>query len=154
MRTLLLLALTPTLLFAQPPDTVRFADTKRAALATIDSHANDMTALSDEVWRYAETALKETRSSKALADWAEAKGFRVTRGVANLPTAFVAEFGSGKPVIGIMGEYDALPGISQKAQPTKDGLEAGAPGQRLRTQSLRCRIARGGPRLRNEGPAE
>lgn len=128
MRTLLLLLLTPTLLFAQARDTVKFADTKRAAIATIDRHANEMTALSDEVWRYAETALKETRSSKALADWAEAKGFRVTRGVASLPTAFVAEFGSGKPVIGIMGEYDALPGISQKAQPTKDALEAGAPG--------------------------
>ncbi|HET8773696.1 MAG TPA: amidohydrolase [Thermoanaerobaculia bacterium] len=126
MRTLLfLLLLAPTLLFAQ---TVKFADSKRAAVATIDQHASEMTALSDEVWRYAETALKETRSSKALADWAEAKGFKVTRGVAGLPTAFVAEFGSGKPVIGIMGEYDALPGISQKAQPTKDALEAGAPG--------------------------
>src|SRR5215216_2915294 len=126
MRTLLfLLLLTPSFVFAQ---TVRFADTKRAAAATIDQHAGEMSALSDEVWRYAETALKETRSSKALADWAESKGFRVTRGVANLPTAFVAEFGSGKPVIGIMGEYDALPGIAQKAQPTKDALEAGAPG--------------------------
>jgi aminobenzoyl-glutamate utilization protein B len=129
MRTLLLLLLlTPAALFAQARDTVKFADTKRAALATIDRSANEMTALSDEVWRYAETALKETRSSKALADWAESKGFRVTRGVANLPTAFVAEYGTGKPVIGIMGEYDALPGISQKAQPTKDALEAGAPG--------------------------
>lgn len=128
MRTLLLLLLTPTVLFAQARDTVRFADAKRAAAATIDRHASEMTALSDEIWRYAETALKETRSSKALADWAEAKGFRVTRGVADLPTAFVAEFGSGKPVIGILGEYDALPGISQKAQPTKDALEAGAPG--------------------------
>ena len=87
-----------------------------------------MTALSDEIWRYAETALKETRSSKALADWAEAKGFRVTRGVAGLPTAFLAEFGSGKPVIGIMGEYDALPGISQKAQPVKEAFETGAAG--------------------------
>lgn len=128
MRTLLLLLLTPTVLFAQTRDTAKFLDTKRAAVATIDKHAAEMTSLSDEVWGYAETALKETRSSKALADWAESKGFRVTRGVANLPTAFVAEFGSGKPVIGIMGEYDALPGISQKAQPTRDALEAGAPG--------------------------
>jgi hypothetical protein len=74
------------------------------------------------------TALKETQSSKALADFAEAQGVRVTRNAANLPTAFVAEFGSGKPVIGIMGEYDALPGISQKAQPSKEPLVAGAPG--------------------------
>lgn len=126
MRTLLLLLLlAPSVLLAQ---TVKFVDTKRAAAATVDRSAAEMNALSDEVWRYAETALKETRSSKALADWAEAKGFRVTRGVAGLPTAFVAEFGSGKPVIGIMGEYDALPGISQKAQPVKEALEPGAPG--------------------------
>jgi len=128
MRTLLLLLLTPVFAFATTRDTMRFAETKSATVKTVDANAAEMTKLSDEIWRYAETALKETRSSKALADWAEKKGFRVTRGVANLPTAFVAEFGSGKPVIGIMGEYDALPGISQKAQPTKEALEAGAPG--------------------------
>jgi aminobenzoyl-glutamate utilization protein B len=101
---------------------------KQAAVATIDRNAAQLTALSDEVWRYAETALKETRSSKALADFAEKNGFKVTRGVAHMPTAFVAEYGSGSPVIGIMGEYDALPGISQKAQPSREVLEAGAPG--------------------------
>jgi aminobenzoyl-glutamate utilization protein B len=122
-RLLFLLALAPLAL-----GQVRFADDKKTASATIERHASEMTSLSDEVWRYAETALKETRSAKALADYAEQQGFRVTRRVASLPTAFVAEFGSGKPVIGIMGEYDALPGISQKAQPTKDPLVAGAPG--------------------------
>lgn len=70
--------------------------------------------MSDAIWAYAETALREYKSSKLLADYAEGKGFRVTRGVAGMPTAFTAEFGSGKPIIGIMGEYDALPGISQK----------------------------------------
>ncbi|HYI09622.1 MAG TPA: amidohydrolase [Thermoanaerobaculia bacterium] len=124
MRKLLCLLLLTTPLLAD----VKFADDKKAAAATIESHASEMTMLSDEVWRYAETALKETQSSKALADYAEKQGFKVTRGVANMPTAFVAEFGTGKPVIGIMGEYDALPGISQKAQPTKDPLLAGAPG--------------------------
>jgi aminobenzoyl-glutamate utilization protein B len=107
---------------------IKFTAEKQAAIATIDKTSAEMTALSDKVWAYAETALKETQSSKALADWAEAKGFRVTRNVAGMPTAFVAEFGSGKPVIGIMGEYDALPGISQKAQPTKDPLQVGAAG--------------------------
>ncbi|HVR40924.1 MAG TPA: amidohydrolase [Thermoanaerobaculia bacterium] len=101
---------------------------KQKAATSIDSRRDELTALSDEVWRYAETALRETRSSKALADYAEKNGFRVTRGVAAMPTAFVAEFGSGKPVIGIMGEFDALPGISQKATSTKEALEAGAPG--------------------------
>lgn len=101
---------------------------KQSAAATIERNREPLTALSDEVWRYAETALKETRSSKALADFAERNGFRVTRGVADMPTAFVAEFGSGRPVIGIMGEYDALPGISQKAQSSREALQAGAPG--------------------------
>src|SRR6185295_17431978 len=101
---------------------------KKAAIATIDGKGEQLSALSDEVWRYAETALKETRSSKALADYAEKNGFRVTRGVAQMPTAFVAEYGSGRPVIGIMGEYDALPGVSQKAQPTREALVDGAPG--------------------------
>ncbi len=122
--TIFLLLFAATSAFAD----VKFTADKQAAAATIDKTSAEMTALSDQVWAYAETALKETQSSKALADWAEAKGFRVTRNVAGMPTAFVAEFGSGKPVIGIMGEYDALPGISQKAQPTKDPLEAGAAG--------------------------
>src|SRR6185369_6455081 len=74
------------------------------------------------------TALKETKSSKALADYAEGQGFRVTRGVAGISTAFVAEFGSGRPVIGIMGEYDALPGLSQKVEPARAPITTGAPG--------------------------
>lgn len=101
---------------------------KQAAADAIDRNAAQLTALSDEVWRYAETALKEKKSSKALADFAERNGFQVTRGVAAMPTAFVAEYGSGRPVIGIMGEFDALPGISQKAESSRAVLEAGAPG--------------------------
>ena len=101
---------------------------KEQAAATIDKQRDELTALSDEVWRYAETALLETKSSKALADFAERNGFRVTRGVAGMPTAFVAEYGSGSPVIGIMFEYDALPGLSQKAQPSRAPIETGAPG--------------------------
>lgn len=101
---------------------------KAAAVAAVENHRADLVSLSDEIWRYAETALRETRSAKALADHAEKLGFRVERGVAGMPTAFVASYGEGRPVIGILGEYDALPGISQKAQPTREPLEAGAPG--------------------------
>jgi len=101
---------------------------KQQAASSIDAKRDRLTALSDEVWRYAETALQETKSSKALADYAEGRGFRVTRGVAGIPTAFVAEFGSGRPVIGIMGEYDALPGLSQKAEPARAPITTGAPG--------------------------
>ncbi|MFZ6014182.1 MAG: amidohydrolase [Bacteroidota bacterium] len=101
---------------------------KDAVIKSIDTHRQELTKLSDDVWAYAETALKEYKSSKALADYAEAQGFHVTRGVAKMPTAFIAEYGSGKPVIGILGEFDALPGISQKAIPTKEALEVGAGG--------------------------
>jgi len=102
--------------------------TKRAAVVAVDRHAAQLSELSDKIWGYAETALREHQSSKLLADYAEAQGFTVTRNVSGMPTAFVARFGTGKPVIGIMGEYDALPGVSQKAQAEKSPLVAGAPG--------------------------
>jgi hypothetical protein len=77
----------------------------------VERHRPELVDLANQVWGFAETALKEKRSSKVLADYAEAQGFKVERGVAGLPTAFVASFGSGKPVIVVLGEYDALPGI-------------------------------------------
>jgi aminobenzoyl-glutamate utilization protein B len=101
---------------------------KSAVLASVEKHQQELIKLSDQVWGFAETAMKETQSSKVLADYAEAQGFKVTRGVAEIPTAFIAEFGSGKPIIGILGEFDALPGLSQKAQPVKNALKANAPG--------------------------
>ena len=81
-----------------------------------------MIEISDNIWQAAETAFEETESSKILSDYAEKQGFTVKRGVAEMPTAFVATYGSGKPVISVLGEFDALPGISQKAKPTKDPL--------------------------------
>src|SRR5688572_1921294 len=87
---------------------------KTEAIQSVEKHQQQLISISDKIWTYAETALKEFKSSKELADYAEAQGFKVTRGLAGMPTAFIAEFGSGKPIIGIMGEYDALPGISQK----------------------------------------
>lgn len=102
--------------------------TKQAAVAAVDRHAADLANLSDQIWRFAETALREHRSSQALADYAEQQGFSVTRNVAGMPTAFIASFGSGRPVIGIMGEYDALPGVSQKAQAQKAPLVEGGAG--------------------------
>ncbi|MFL6275366.1 MAG: amidohydrolase [Blastocatellia bacterium] len=101
---------------------------KQDVVASIEKHRTELTALSDKIWGYAEIALRETRSSKALADYAEQQGFEVKRGVAGMPTAFVASYGQGRPIIGILGEFDALPGISQKAQPVKEALEAGAAG--------------------------
>jgi len=85
-------------------------------------------ALADQVWSFAETALRETRSAALIADFAERQGFRVERGLAGMPTAFVASYGEGRPVIAVLGEYDALPGLSQKAVSERAPLEAGAAG--------------------------
>ncbi len=101
---------------------------KEEAVASIERHKAEIIALSDQVWAFAETALLEVRSAEALAAYAEKQGFKVERGLAGMPTAFVASYGEGRPVIGILGEYDALPGLSQKALASKEVLEAGAPG--------------------------
>lgn len=95
---------------------------------SIENHQSDLIGISDAIWANAETAFEENESSKLLADYAEKNGFQVERGVAGMPTAFVATYGSGKPVIGVLGEFDALPGISQKALPTKEALDEGAAG--------------------------
>lgn len=95
---------------------------------SVESHKSDLIKISDEIWANAETAFEENESSKLLSDYAEKNGFTVELGVAGMPTAFVATYGSGKPVIGILGEFDALPGISQKASPTKEALHEGAAG--------------------------
>jgi aminobenzoyl-glutamate utilization protein B len=101
---------------------------KQAAAASIDARRADLASLADQVWALAETALRETRSAALLADYAEKQGFRVERGVAGMPTAFVARYGQGRPVIAVLGEYDALPGLSQKAVPERAALQEGAPG--------------------------
>ena len=101
---------------------------KDAVVQSVNRHAPELTALADQIWAYAEVALKEYKSSAALADFAERQGFKVQRGVAGMPTAFVARYGQGRPVIGVMGEYDALPGLSQKALSEKSPLVPGAAG--------------------------
>ena len=101
---------------------------QHAVIASIDGRSQQLIALSDEIWSFEEVAFREQKSAKALADYATSMGFKVDMGVAEIPTAFVAGYGSGKPVIGIMGEFDALPGLSQKPVPTKDPVHDGAPG--------------------------
>lgn len=101
---------------------------KKAVIASIEKHKTKLIEISDAIWAAAETAFEETESSKILADYAEKNGFKVERGVAGIPTAFTAIYGSGKPVISVLGEFDALPGISQKAQPEKEPLTDGAAG--------------------------
>lgn len=85
--------------------------------------------ISDSIWSHAELGMQEFKSSKILSDTLEEAGFTLERGVAGMPTAFIATYGSGKPVIGILGEFDALPMISQKGRiPKQEPLVEGAPG--------------------------
>tara|TARA_R110002073_G_scaffold306012_6_gene475226 strand:+ start:2547 stop:3986 length:1440 start_codon:yes stop_codon:yes gene_type:complete len=101
---------------------------KKALITSVEKHKKELIRISDEIWNAAETAFEETKSSEILASYAEKQGFTIERGVAQMPTAFVATYGSGSPVISVLGEFDALPGISQKAQPTKSPLKEGAAG--------------------------
>jgi len=106
----------------------KMSKNKKAAIASVEKHKAELIKISDAIWAAAETAFEESESSKILADYAEKNGLTVERGVADIPTAFTATYGSGKPVISILGEFDALPGISQKAQPEKEPYEEGAAG--------------------------
>jgi aminobenzoyl-glutamate utilization protein B len=126
--TLRLTCLVSIFLVAMPVVAGDAQSAKQAAVESIDAHRSELVDLADQIWAFAETALRETRSAAVLADYAEAHGFEVERGVAGMPTAFVASFGEGRPIIGILGEYDALPGISQRAQATPEPLEPGAAG--------------------------
>jgi len=101
---------------------------KRIAIKWIEKKKGRIIEISDAIWGYAELGFVEFKSSKLLTDELEAHGFSVERGVAGIPTAFVATWGSGKPVISVLGEYDALPGLSQKAVPYKEPIEEGSPG--------------------------
>ena len=116
-------ALLPCTLAAQAARTL-----KQIAVAAVERQGADLIRLSDEIWGFAEVGLQETRSAEVLASYAQRQGFNVQRGVAGMPTAFVASYGSGKPVIAILGEFDALPGISQKAVPSREPLHEGAAG--------------------------
>ena len=117
------------LLFVSPVEgQAKWTANKKAVVASVEKHEKELTSISDNIWSYAELSLAEHQSSKALSDYAEKNGFKVERGVAGMPTAIVATYGSGRPRIGILGEFDANAGISQKKQPTKEARIAGAPG--------------------------
>jgi len=94
----------------------------------MDKQAEPFNSIALKIWNFAEVGYHEEKSAALLAETLEQAGFKIARGVAEIPTAFTAEFGSGKPVVGILGEYDALPGISQEAVSEKKpipGKEAG-----------------------------
>jgi aminobenzoyl-glutamate utilization protein B len=95
---------------------------KQEIMESIDRKNERLIQVSDKIWEYAEIALLEYESSKLLEELLESEGFTVEKDVAGLPTAFVAAYGSGSPVMGILAEYDALPGLSQDDKPFKQEL--------------------------------
>ena len=97
--------------------------------AIIDANCKAFEAISDQVWAFAEVSFDEHQSSKLQSQYMQDQGFRVSRGIAGMDTAFIAEWGEGKPVIAILGENDALPAQSQMADVTKvQPIAAGQPG--------------------------
>ena len=100
----------------------------RQAIKWVKANQDLLIDVSDQIWGFAELGLKEFKSSKLLTKTLDEAGFAVKMGVADMPTAFYADYGEGKPVIGILGEYDALPGLSQKAKPSREVLIEGDPG--------------------------
>lgn len=101
---------------------------KQAVINDLDKNFSKYTDVAKEIWGYAELGFLEDKSVAALQNLLQQEGFKIEKGVAGMPTAFVATYGSGKPVIGILAEYDALPGLSQQTLPTKTPVVDGGSG--------------------------
>ena len=95
-------------------------------IAEIDSKSAQYEEIAHNIWQWAEMGYLEEKSSALLQETLEKEGFTIEKGVAGIPTAFIAEYGSGYPVIAILGEYDALPGLSQEAVPEKSSAGGAA----------------------------
>jgi aminobenzoyl-glutamate utilization protein B len=103
-------------------------DAKTGVLATLDARSAHYAGIAKQIWGFAEVGYQEFKSSPLLRGELADAGFKVESNVAGMPTAFTATYGSGKPVIAIVGEFDALPGLSQAALPDKKVIVDGGPG--------------------------
>ena len=102
---------------------------KQAAVAAIEKKADLVAQVADEIWSFAELSLQEEQSADLYCRVLEQEGFKVERGICNIPTAFSAFYGSGRPIIGLLAEYDALSGLSQKGGSlTREELVSGGCG--------------------------
>ncbi len=95
----------------------------------VDSRYEQTSALARDLWEFAEVGYQEVKSSTLIKETLAAEGFEIESGIAGIPTAFVATFGTGGPVIGILAEYDALPGINQDDVPTRSPIQGKLAGQ-------------------------
>src|SRR5260370_29922127 len=98
----------------------QLAAAKETALSWIEHSRAHIVELSDTIWGYAEPALREYKSARLHCTYLRDHGFEVQEGVAGMPTAFLATYGAGTPVIGFYAEYDATPGNSQKPVPYRE----------------------------------
>ena len=118
-------ALSPLAAVAKPLS----APQRAMILKAVDDDAGQISDAAMKIWNFAEVGYQETKSSALLQEQLKAAGFEVKVGVAGMPTAFVASYKNGKgPVIGILAEYDALPGLGQAAEPTKTPIAGRAAG--------------------------
>ena len=92
-------------------------DGRKAVIADLEDQQSEFADIAMKIWNLAEVGYQEYESTKILQQKLESEGFSIETGVAEIPTAFVASYGSGSPVIAILGEFDALPGVSQAAVP-------------------------------------
>ncbi|MCI8934555.1 MAG: amidohydrolase [Clostridiaceae bacterium] len=99
------------------------------AIKAVEQNEKVLVDLAKKIWEHPETAYNEVKACEWTAEVLRNAGFEVEVGYADLPTAIKATWGKGQPIIGFLGEYDALPGMSQKVCTVKDPVEAGAPGQ-------------------------
>ncbi|MDO9489824.1 MAG: amidohydrolase, partial [Sphingomonadaceae bacterium] len=104
------------------------AQDTQVALDRIDRDAAKNAETAKAIWTLAEVGYQETQSSALLQKQLRDAGFRIEAGVAGIPTAFTATWGSGGPVIAVLGEFDALPGINQSDAPTRDPVPGKAAG--------------------------
>src|SRR5262245_11882934 len=115
MRLLAAIALVTTFTLAsRAADPPPLTPIQKEMTAYLDSIQSELVAVNQDIWNFAELGLEEHRSSARLIGVLKKAGFKVKEGVSGMPTAFVAEYGSGKPIIGILAEYDALPELSQQ----------------------------------------
>ncbi|MSS73877.1 MAG: amidohydrolase [Candidatus Latescibacteria bacterium] len=103
-------------------------DAKDQVAASIESRRSTYADIARQIWSFAELGYQEVKSSSLLQSQLKAAGFEVQAGVAEMPTAFVATYGKGKPIIAILAEFDALPGLSQDAIPERRSIVEHGPG--------------------------
>ena len=104
------------------------ASEKKAVIQALDAKKQQYVEVASSIWKLAELGYKEGKSASLLQSMLKEEGFVISAGVAGIPTAFTATFGSGSPVIGVLGEFDALPGFSQDAVPYKKDLPGNTNG--------------------------